>query len=63
MVEEYFPHLMQSVSRKRFLTLTKTRSFEHGGYAPLQNEYTRSAAGWMVDVKLKVGRVRAPFSP
>ena len=30
---------------KRFLTLTETRSFEHGGYTPLQNEYTRSAAG------------------
>ena len=25
------------VSSKRFLSLTKNRSFEHGGYAPLQN--------------------------
>ena len=52
-----------AVSSKRFLSLTKNRSFEHGGYAPPQNEYTRSAAGWMVDVKLKARRIRAPFSP
>ena len=47
---------------KRFLTLTETRSFDHGATST-KRIHKISSGLRIVNVKLKVERNRAPFSP